>query len=104
MEAQHKDGSTVPLDVAVAEWRDGEGRRFFTGVLRDLSERKRNEEALASARRLEAVASCRRRRARFNNLLAVIAGNLELAEDRIADEPTRELIRRALEPPRRGEA
>ena len=84
-------------------WRDGEGRRFFTGILRDLSERKYNEEVLANARRLEAVGQLAGGVAHdFNNLLAVIAGNLELAEDRIADETTRDLIRRALDAAEKG--
>jgi PAS domain S-box-containing protein len=103
VEARRKNGSTIPLDVAVPEWRDGEGRRFFTGVLRDLSERKYNEEALANARRLEAVGQLAGGVAHdFNNLLAVIAGNLELAEDRITDEKTSDLIRKRSTPPRRG--
>jgi two-component system CheB/CheR fusion protein len=103
VEARRKNGSTIPLDVAVAEWRDGEGRRFFTGVLRDLSERKYNEEVLANARRLEAVGQLAGGVAHdFNNLLAVIAGNLELAEDRITDEKTNGLIRRALDAAEKG--
>lgn len=40
---QHKDGSVLPLDLAIAEWRDGEGRRFFTGIMRDISARKAEE-------------------------------------------------------------
>jgi len=28
VEARHKSGSGIPLDIAVTEWRDGEGRRF----------------------------------------------------------------------------
>ncbi len=103
IEARRKNGSTIPLDLAVAEWRDGEGRRFFTGILRDLSERKHNEEVLANARRLEAVGQLAGGVAHdFNNLLAVIAGNLELAEDRIADETTRDLIKRALDAAEKG--
>ena len=103
VEARRKNGSTIPLDVAVGEWRDGEGRRFFTHILRDLSERKYNEEVLANARRLEAVGQLAGGVAHdFNNLLAVIAGNLELAEDRIADETTRDLMRRALDAAEKG--
>ena len=45
VEGRRKDGSTFPLDVAIAEWRTAQGR-FFTGLLRDATERKRSEEAL----------------------------------------------------------
>jgi two-component system, cell cycle sensor histidine kinase and response regulator CckA len=103
MDALRKNGETVPLNVAVAKWKDGEGRRFFTGILRDLSERKRSEEALASARRLETVGQLAGGVAHdFNNLLSVIAGNLDLALDRIDDETARLLLRRALDAAEKG--
>jgi PAS domain S-box-containing protein len=51
--ARRKNGSTFPIDLAVGEAAI-DGRRFFTGVIRDLTERKRGEEALReSHRRLE---------------------------------------------------
>jgi PAS domain S-box-containing protein len=40
-----KDGSSFPMDLAVAEMQLGE-RRMFTGMVRDISERKQTEEAL----------------------------------------------------------
>ncbi|ABC30329.1 Signal transduction histidine kinase [Hahella chejuensis KCTC 2396] len=40
-----KDGSLFPLDLAVTEMQV-EGRRMFTGVVRDISERKASELAL----------------------------------------------------------
>lgn len=43
MEGRRKDGSPVPLDISIAEWRDGAGKRFFTGIMRDVSERKTDE-------------------------------------------------------------
>ena len=43
---RRKNGSTFPVDLAVAEWRDASGERFFTGIMRDITERKRAEEAL----------------------------------------------------------
>lgn len=38
-----RDGSTFPLELSIAEWRDG-WQRYFTGVMRDVTERKRAEE------------------------------------------------------------
>ena len=43
VEGRRKDGSRVPLDLAIAEWRDGEGKRFFTGIMRDISARRADE-------------------------------------------------------------
>ena len=42
---RRKDGSTFPMELAVSETRLGEGR-IFTGLVRDLTERKRAQEAL----------------------------------------------------------
>ena len=43
VEARRKDGTTFPVDLAVAEWRM-EGQRFFTGIMRDITQRKHAEE------------------------------------------------------------
>lgn len=43
--AQRRDGSTVPVELSVGEVRSG-GHRFFTGFLRDLSERQEAESRL----------------------------------------------------------
>jgi PAS domain S-box-containing protein len=40
-----RDGTIFPLDLSIAEWR-ADGRRYFTGIMRDVTERKRAEEAL----------------------------------------------------------
>ncbi|HYD99178.1 MAG TPA: PAS domain S-box protein, partial [Alphaproteobacteria bacterium] len=39
---RRKDGSEFPVELSVAEWRDGD-RRYFTGIMRDVSERRRAE-------------------------------------------------------------
>jgi two-component system sensor kinase FixL len=39
---QRKDGSTFPMELAVGEMRSG-GTRYFTGFIRDLTERQRTE-------------------------------------------------------------
>ncbi len=42
---RRKDGTTFPLDLAINMFRLGQGR-YFTGIVRDITERKRAEEAL----------------------------------------------------------
>ncbi|HRH44646.1 MAG TPA: PAS domain S-box protein, partial [Pyrinomonadaceae bacterium] len=45
----HKDGHEIPLEVSFGEF-ERDGKRYFTGIARDISERKRAEEALQKAR------------------------------------------------------
>ena len=40
VEGQHKDGRLIPLELSISEFTV-HGQRFFTGILRDISERKR---------------------------------------------------------------
>jgi two-component system sensor kinase FixL len=42
---QRRDGSTFPMELAVGEMKSGE-QRFFTGFIRDLTERQRTEARL----------------------------------------------------------
>jgi PAS domain S-box-containing protein len=47
-----KDGSTFPMDLAVSEFWSS-NRRHFTGIVRDISDRKRAEEALRESQQNE---------------------------------------------------
>ncbi|MBI5164185.1 MAG: PAS domain S-box protein [Magnetospirillum sp.] len=49
VQGRRKDGTTFPLDLAIAEWFDG-GRRYFTGMMRDITARKEAEAEIARAR------------------------------------------------------
>ncbi len=51
----HKDGREIPIEASIATWQTG-GQRYFTGIIRDMTERLRAEaqlhlqaEALAAA-------------------------------------------------------
>jgi len=47
---RRKDGSTFPLELAISEM-EVNGQRMFTGIVRDISERKETEEKLREAMR-----------------------------------------------------
>jgi two-component system, LuxR family, sensor kinase FixL len=49
-----KDGSEFPLDLAVSEVVS-DGTRMFTGIIRDITDRKRNEARLVQSERLAAI-------------------------------------------------
>ncbi|HWB14611.1 MAG TPA: chemotaxis protein CheB [Pirellulales bacterium] len=49
---RRKDGSVFPADLAVSEFED-QGRRMFTGVLRDLTARKALEQEVAEVAAME---------------------------------------------------
>jgi hypothetical protein len=46
VEGRRKDGSAFAVDLAIAEWQVA-GKRCFTGIIRDISERKRQEQKVA---------------------------------------------------------
>ncbi len=45
LEHRRKDGSVFAANLTIAEWHAG-GKRYFTGILRDVSERRRQEEKI----------------------------------------------------------
>jgi len=99
---RRKDGTTFPLHLSVSEF-EAEGRRYFTGMIHDISDRRHVEDALreserrlAHSQKMEAVGQLTGGIAHdFNNLLLVISGNLELLEPRLKDDDQRALLKEA---------
>lgn len=55
LSGKRKDGTTINLDVCFAEYL-GNGRRYATGIITDITERKRTESALqATQQKLQSV-------------------------------------------------
>ncbi len=102
-----KDGAVVWILLSVALIRDEGGLpQFFVSQILDLTERRRAEEQLRHAQKMEAVGQLTGGIAHdFNNLLTVVIGNLEMLErgPSVADgEASPRRVGAALEAARRG--
>ena len=84
----HKDGREVPLEVSFGELVEA-GRHEFTGILRDISEKRAGEEAMRAleeqyrqSQKMEAIGELAGGIAHdFNNLLTVVQGNAGMLID-----------------------
>lgn len=87
-----RDGGTFPMDLSVGEAKQ-DGESIFVGIIHDLSSRKRTEEQLVQAQKMETVGQLSGGIAHdFNNLLTVILGNAEALSSRLkAREDLRQL-------------
>lgn len=102
---ERKDGSTFPMELAVGEMRSAEGR-FFTGFVRDLTERERTETRLQELQgelvhvsRLTALGEMASALAHeLNQPLTAIANYLKGSSRLLAAEPVpRERLREAID-------
>jgi len=90
---RHKDGHEIPLEISFSELVK-DGRHYFTGILRDITERKHAEEALREseeklrqAQKMEAIGRLAGGIAHdFNNILTSIIGYSEMGLRRLGEE------------------
>ena len=86
----HKDGRQVPLEVSFGELVEP-GRHEFTGILRDITEKRASEAALRAleeqyrqSQKMEAIGELAGGIAHdFNNLLTVVQGNADMLIDEV---------------------
>ncbi|MCF8242528.1 MAG: PAS domain S-box protein [Melioribacteraceae bacterium] len=45
LEGLHKNGKIFPIELSLSEW-ESSGEKFYTGIMRDISERKHSEEEI----------------------------------------------------------
>ena len=50
LDGRRKDGSEIPLEISFGEFVDEDGRRVFSGFMRDVSERVRQRQEVEAAR------------------------------------------------------
>jgi len=84
---QRSDGSTFPMDLSVGKAKQ-DGAAIFVGIIHDLTDRKKTEEQLVQAQKMEMVGQLSGGIAHdFNNLLTVIVGNSEFLSDQLKPRP-----------------
>jgi len=81
LEAVRADGTRFPIEASISQIMVDE-ERFYTAILRDISQRKELEAQLLHAQKLESVGQLAGGVAHdFNNLLTVIKGVTDLIRD-----------------------
>jgi PAS domain S-box-containing protein len=93
VEARRKNGEVFPIHLSVGAARMGD-RRIFTGIIRDLTARKRLEGQLAQSQKMEAVGRLAGGVAHdFNNILLTILSRSDAMLRRIpAKSPLRRQV------------
>lgn len=105
--ALHRDGNTFPIELSVGE-ASSEGRRIFTGFIRDLTERQLTllrlqdlQSELAHVGRVSEMGTLASSLAHeLNQPLTAVANYCESARDLLATDPdpeTLEMVREAME-------
>lgn len=92
LKGQRQDGSTFPAEVSISKVGEGEAA-IMTAIVRDVSDRRRAEEELRHAQRMEVVGRVAGSVAHdFNNILTVIMACASALEEAIITGPLGEEV------------
>lgn len=81
-----KDGSEFPLELSLSRWKARE-ETFCTAIVRDITDRKRLEDQLRHAQKMEAIGQLAGGVAHdFNNILNAILGFGSLIKDKMKED------------------
>ncbi len=86
------DGEEFPIEASISQIEAG-GRRLFTVIIRDISEKKRLEAQFLRAQRMESIGTLAGGIAHdLNNVLSPILTAIELLQMRMTDESSQRLL------------
>jgi PAS domain S-box-containing protein len=105
VEHRRKDGSKFWVSLDIREVKDSNGKMVhYEGLVQDSTERKKLEEQLRQAQKMEAVGTLAGGIAHdFNNILAAIIGFTEMVIDDVSDNaPVQQKMERVLKAGFRG--
>lgn len=85
-----RDGNEFPIEVALSSWSAG-GQRFFTAMLRDISQRRQAEEALRQSDQLKTALLRSVSHDLRSPLTAIVAAGESSASPNLDDDGRREL-------------
>ncbi len=88
LEGRRKDGSTFPMELAIAEIAHDAGLGRYVVTVRDVTERKAAQAMLRHSQKMDAIGQLTGGIAHdFNNILTVITGTVEILAEDLADRP-----------------
>ncbi len=103
LSGKRKNGETFPLELALGTWT-ASGRRYFSGIVRDISERKAIEGQLVQAQKMDALGILAGGMAHdLNNMLLPILTLVDLTAGRLPEgSKDRERLDKVMQAARRA--
>ncbi|VVB94140.1 Chemotaxis protein CheY [uncultured archaeon] len=87
-----KDGTEFPIEISIAGWKTEDGT-FFTGIIRDITEKKRLEAQLLRKQRMESIGTLAGGIAHdLNNILTPIMLSLQMLKEKFKDESSQKVL------------